>query len=209
VLEQLGPVLKDGALVIVESTVAPGTMGRVVRPLLEKSSGKRVNGGFTLGHCPERVMPGKLLANLRGVSRVCGGATPETAQAMVALYRHVVEADLDPADCLTAELVKTVENAYRDVNIAFANEVALGGDVWKVRELVNKSPGRNMLLPEGHIHYSPFTIRHSPDPGGAGGERRDAAAYGGFDGRGAAGGWGRYCRGQGGGAGLRLSGELG
>ena len=97
-------------------------------------------------------MPGKLLANLRGVSRVCGGETPETAQAMLALYRQVVQADLDPTDCVTAELVKTAENAYRDVNIAFANEVALiceavGGDVWRVRELVNKSPGRAMHLP--------------------------------------------------------------
>jgi len=97
-------------------------------------------------------MPGKLLANLRNVSRVVGGMTPETAETMVALYRHVVQADLDPTDCITAELVKTTENAYRDVQIAFANEVALiceavGGDVWKVRELVNKSPGRQMHLP--------------------------------------------------------------
>lgn len=151
-LRALGPVLKDGALVIVESTIAPGTMARLVKPLLEETSGRRVNAGFYLGHCPERVMPGKLLANLRGVSRVCGGETPETAQAMLALYRQVVQADLDTADCVTAELVKTAENAYRDVNIAFANEVALiceavGGDVWRVRELVNKSPGRAMHLP--------------------------------------------------------------
>jgi len=151
-LRSLGPVLKEGTLVIVESTIAPGTMAQVVKPLLEETSGRRVNEGFFLGHGPERVMPGKLLANLRGVSRVCGGETPETAQAMIALYRHVVEADLDAADCVTAELVKTAENAYRDVNIAFANEVALiceavGGDVWRVRELVNKSPGRNMLYP--------------------------------------------------------------
>jgi UDP-N-acetyl-D-mannosaminuronic acid dehydrogenase len=151
-LRDLGPVLKEGALVIVESTIAPGTMATVVKPLLEEASGRRMNDGFHLGHCPERVMPGKLLANLRGVSRVCGGETPETAETMIALYRHVVEADLDPSDCVTAELVKTAENAYRDVNIAFANEVALiceavGGDVWKVRELVNKSPGRAMLLP--------------------------------------------------------------
>jgi UDP-N-acetyl-D-mannosaminuronic acid dehydrogenase len=151
VLRALGSVLKAGALVIVESTIAPGTMARVVKPLLE-ASGKRVNEDFYLGHCPERVMPGKLLANLRGVSRVCGGETPETAEAMIALYRHIVQADLDPADCVTAELVKTTENAYRDVNIAFANQVALiceavGGDVWRVRELVNKSPGRNMLYP--------------------------------------------------------------
>jgi UDP-N-acetyl-D-mannosaminuronic acid dehydrogenase len=152
VLRSLGPVLKSGTLVIVESTLAPGTMEDTVRPLLEEAAGKTVNQGFYLGHCPERVMPGKLLANLRGVSRVCGGETPETSATMIALYRHVVQADLDPADCVTAELVKTAENAYRDVNIAFANEVALiceavGGDVWKVRELVNKSPGRNMLYP--------------------------------------------------------------
>jgi len=151
-LRDLGPELQSGALVVVESTIAPGTMARVVKPLLEEASGRRVNVDFYFGHCPERVMPGKLLANLRGVSRVCGGESPETAEVMIALYRCIVQADLDPADCVTAELVKTAENAYRDVNIAFANEVALvceavGGDVWKVRELVNKSPGRNMLLP--------------------------------------------------------------
>jgi UDP-N-acetyl-D-mannosaminuronic acid dehydrogenase len=170
VLRSLGPVLKDGALVIVESTIAPGTMAQVVKPLLEEATGGRVNQDFFLGHCPERVMPGRLLANLRGVSRVCGGETPETAETMIALYRHVVAADLDPADCVTAELVKTAENAYRDVNIAFANEVALiceavGGDVWRVRELVNKSPGRNMLFPGagvgGHcIPKDPWLLAH-------------------------------------------------
>lgn len=152
VCRSLGPVLKEGALVIVESTLAPGTMDRTVRPLLEEVTGRRSGSSFFLGACPERVMPGKLLANLRSLSRVCGGETLETAETMIALYRHIVNADLDPADCITAELVKTAENAYRDVNIAFANEVALvceavGGDVWRVRELVNKSPGRNMLLP--------------------------------------------------------------
>jgi len=152
VLRDLGPVMKSGALVIVESTIAPLTMQDLVLPLLEKSSGKEINRDFFLGNCPERVMPGKLLYNLRNVNRVVGGMTPETADTMVNLYKHVVEADLDPTDCITAELVKTTENAYRDVNIAFANEVAqvcevVGGDVWKVRELVNKSPGRNMHLP--------------------------------------------------------------
>ena len=151
-LKDLGGVLQAGTLVIVESTIAPGTIAHIVQPLLEESSGKQLNEGFYLGHCPERVMPGKLLSNLRTVSRVCGGATPKTAEVMIALYQHIVQADLDPADCVTAELVKTAENAYRDVNIAFANEVALiceavGGDVWKVRDLVNKSPGRTMLYP--------------------------------------------------------------
>lgn len=152
VLGSLGPVLKEGTLVVIESTIAPGTMNSLVKPLLEESSGKRLNQDFFLGNCPERVMPGRLLANLREMSRVVGGMSPETAEVMVALYTHFVEGDLDPTDATTAELVKTAENAYRDVQIAFANEVALiseavGGDVWKVRELVNKSPGRNMLLP--------------------------------------------------------------
>ena len=151
-LKSLGPVLKKGALVIVESTVAPGTINNFVLPLLEEHSKAKLNDGFYLGICPERVMPGKLLKNLSTLSRVAGGMTPETSEAMIALYGHIVRADIDAADCVTAELVKTTENAYRDVQIAFANEVALiceaaGGDVWKVRELVNKSPMRQMHLP--------------------------------------------------------------
>jgi UDP-N-acetyl-D-mannosaminuronic acid dehydrogenase len=148
----LAPVLKEGALVVVESTVAPGALDRLVRPALEEGSGRQLNEGFYLGACPERVMPGKLLANLQQMSRVCGGSTPATARTMIALYRNIVGSDLDATDMVTAELVKTAENAYRDVQIAFANEVALiceaaGGDVWRVRELVNKSPSRQMHLP--------------------------------------------------------------
>ncbi len=151
-LASLGPVLKKGALVIIESTIAPRTMSTVALPLLEKGTSGRLNSDFYLGNCPERVMPGKLVANLRNLSRVAGGGSPETAETMVALYRNIVRGDLDPTDWITAELVKTVENSYRDVQIAFANEVALicealGGDVWKVRELVNKTPARNMHLP--------------------------------------------------------------
>lgn len=151
-LHSLGGVLKPGALVIVESTIAPGTMQKIVCPLLEKGSGRKVNNGFYLGNCPERVMPGKLISNLRSLGRAVGGGTPETASTMIELYRHIVKADLDAVDWTTAELVKTVENAYRDVQIAFANEVAriceaLGSNVWKVRELVNKSPSREMHFP--------------------------------------------------------------
>ena len=170
-LGTLGPVMQQGALVIVESTIAPGTMQSLVLPLLEESTGKKLNQDFYLGNCPERVMPGKLLQNLRTVTRVVGGMTLETADTMVALYQHVVQAELDPTDCITAELVKTVENAYRDVQIAFANEVALiceavGGDVWKVRDLVNKTPYRNMHLPGagvgGHcIPKDPWLLAYS------------------------------------------------
>jgi len=73
--KSLGAVTRDGVLVIVESTIAPGTMDGVVRPLLEKSSGKKSGQDFFLGACPERVMPGKLLANLRSMSRVRRGYT--------------------------------------------------------------------------------------------------------------------------------------
>jgi len=151
-LRSLGTVLKRGALVIIESTIAPGTMQGVVLPILEEVSGMKANVDFFLGHCPERVMPGRLLSNLTHMSRVVGGMTPQTAETMVMLYRHVVQAELTPVDCVTAEVVKTAENAYRDVQIAFANELALvceavGADVWTVRELVNKVPYRHVHMP--------------------------------------------------------------
>ena len=151
-LKSLSAVLKEGALVVIESTIMPGTMQNVVLPILEENTGRKVGQGFYLGNCPERVMPGKLLKNLNSMSRVVGGDSPDSAAAMRALYGNIVAADLDIADWITAELVKTVENTYRDVQIAFANETAmiceaLGADVWRVRELVRKSPGREMLLP--------------------------------------------------------------
>ncbi len=170
----LGAVLKRGALVIVESTVAPGTVERVVKPALEEASGLRANLDFFLGACPERVMPGRLLANLRTIGRVCGGSTPEIAETMALLYRQVVNATIDTTDVVTAELVKTTENAYRDVQIAFANEVALicesvGADVYKVRELVNKVPQRNMHMPGagvgGHcIPKDPWLLASAAGP---------------------------------------------
>jgi UDP-N-acetyl-D-mannosaminuronic acid dehydrogenase len=97
-------------------------------------------------------MVGRLLHNLRHMPRAVGGMTPEAAQRAVALYRTFVEADLDATTALNAEIVKTTENTYRDVQIAFANEMALvcedlGADVWEVRTLVNKCPYRDMHLP--------------------------------------------------------------
>src|SRR4029077_552426 len=108
--------------------------------------------GWHLGNCPERVMPGRLLLQLRNMLRVIGADSKELGDVMLRFYRTFVDADLDVTDTLTAELVKTAENAYRDVNIAFANELALiceraGGDVWAVRELVNKAPTRHVLVP--------------------------------------------------------------
>jgi UDP-N-acetyl-D-mannosaminuronic acid dehydrogenase len=150
--KSLAGVMKTGALVIVESTIMPGTMQKIALVLLETHSGQKCGEGFYLGNCPERVMPGKLISNLRAMSRVVGGDSPATTEVMKLLYQQVVESDVDETDWITAELVKTVENTYRDVQIAFANEVALicevlEADVWRVRDLVRKSPGREMLLP--------------------------------------------------------------
>lgn len=150
-LSDIAPRVREGALVIIESTISPGTMERVVKPVLEAESRRTVGETLFIGHCPERVMPGRLLANLRAMSRVCGGDSPSTSRKMKALYRTIVEAELDEAACVVAELTKTAENSYRDVNIAFANELArvceqAGADFLEVRSLVNKSPGRNVLL---------------------------------------------------------------
>lgn len=151
-LEALGPRLSPGTLVVVESTLAPGAMAGLVRPTLEQASGLQCGKDLFLAHCPERVTPGRLLHNLEHMPRVIGGMTPEATALALELYRHVVRGELDGTDALTAEIVKTTENAYRDVQIAFANEIALlceglGADVWRVRELVNKCPYRDMHLP--------------------------------------------------------------
>jgi UDP-N-acetyl-D-mannosaminuronic acid dehydrogenase len=107
---------------------------------------------FYLANCPERVMPGRLLQNIREYDRVVGGINEKSAQMAVELYEHIVEGELYPTDALTAEIVKTTENAYRDVQIAFANEIALlceklNVNAYEVRQLVNKCPFRDMHIP--------------------------------------------------------------
>lgn len=152
----LAPVLKHGAIVVVESTVSPGTTTDVVAPLLAELTGRREGEGFFVGACPERVMPGRLLANLVSVARVVGADHAGVAVAMQSFYSTFVEGEIDIADTTTAEMVKVTENAYRDVQIAFANEVALiaqdlGIDVWHLRDLVNKVPFRDMHQPGGGV----------------------------------------------------------
>jgi len=151
-LASLGPNLRRGALVSIESTLAPGTMEKLVRPVLERSSGMRSGRDFGLVHCPERVTAGKLLYNLTNLHRVLGARDPRAARKGTAFYRRFVKGDVHATDWTTAEVVKTAENAYWDVQIAFANEVALiseelGVDAFRVRELVNTCPFRAMLYP--------------------------------------------------------------
>ena len=152
VTAQAGRHMRAGTLVIVESTVAPGTLQHLVRPILEEESGLGAGRDFSLAFSYERVMPGKLLEDITDFPRVVGGIDGESTCRAVALYRHIVRGQITPTDALTAEMAKVVENAYRDVNIAFANDVALacermGVDVFEIRGLINARPDRHMHLP--------------------------------------------------------------
>lgn len=151
-LASIAPHLQKGTLIVVESTIAPGTMRNIVVPALEQGSGLKAGPDLHVGHCPERVMPGKLLHNITHYDRVVGGIDPAATERMLQLYRLFVTGELSPTDMTTAEVVKTTENAYRDVQIAFANEVAricqvVGADAWEVRKHVNRVEDRNMHMP--------------------------------------------------------------
>ncbi len=151
-LAAVGPHLKRGALVSIESTLAPGPMEKLVRPALERASRRKEGRDFHLVHCPERVTAGKLLYNLTNLHRVLGARDARAAKKAAAFYGLFVQGELHATDWTTAEVAKTAENAYWDVQIAFANEVALiseelGVDAYRVRELVNTCPYRAMLLP--------------------------------------------------------------
>jgi UDP-N-acetyl-D-mannosaminuronic acid dehydrogenase len=142
--------LKAGDLVVLESTVPPGTMDRVVVPILK---GADVDlDSVAVSHCPERVIPGDIVRELRENHRVVGGRKPGDAELARDLYLSFCSGDISMTDNVTAELSKVIENTYRDVNIAFANELALlseevGVDARTVIALANKHPRVNILSP--------------------------------------------------------------
>jgi len=149
--ESVVPLLRAGNLVIVESTVPPGTTNNVVRPLLE-SSGLQAGRDFYLAFCPERVMPGQILREIVENDRVIGGIDAESAARAKELYSTFVRGEIFTTDCTTAEFVKLIENAYRDVNIAFANDLSwmaerLGVNVWDAISLANRHPRVQVLRP--------------------------------------------------------------
>ncbi len=148
------PYVEKGNLVILESTVPPRTVEDVMLPELRKT-------GFELGtelfvsHSPERVIPGRVFEELISNDRIIGGITPESATMTSELYRSFVKGQMHETDATTAELVKVMENTYRDVNIALANELAkiaqkIGVNVWEAIALANYHPRVNV---------------HSPGPG--------------------------------------------
>ena len=165
VLKDIGQQMQPGTLICLESTVAPGTTDNVAKPILEQESGLKAGTDFNLVFSYERVMVGRLLHNLTNYSRIVGGFTPECAQRGIELYENIVSAPLYATDTLTAEISKVVENTYRDVNIAFANEVALiceslGVDVHDVRRFVNSLPNDT-----SNPDANPYRNMHTPGAG--------------------------------------------
>lgn len=122
--EAIVPCLRPGVLVILESTSPPGTCIDLLVPILERS-GLKVGADIQLAHCPERVLPGHILRELISNDRVIGGFDRASAEKARDLYGTFVEGAMHLTDLTTAEFVKVLENTYRDVNIALANEAAL------------------------------------------------------------------------------------
>jgi len=149
--EAIVPHLRPGNLVVLESTSPPRTTVDVVAPILARS-GLNPGVDFYLAYSPERVLPGQILRELIENARVIGGLNHASAEAGRDLYKIFVRGEIILTDATTAEMVKLMENTYRDVNIAVANEFArladrLGVDVWEAIGLANRHPRVNILRP--------------------------------------------------------------
>lgn len=148
--EMIAPVLTAGNLVLVESTIPVGTTEKVRNIIEQRRPDLRDNVFYA--HSPERVLPGRILEELVHNDRVVGGINEESTRRAARFYRSVVSGHVSTTDVCTAELVKLLENAYRDVNIAFANEVSLicdelGINPWEAISLANHHPRVNILQP--------------------------------------------------------------
>ncbi|WP_343527699.1 UDP-N-acetyl-D-mannosamine dehydrogenase [Sphingomonas sp.] len=178
----IAPVLKPGDTVILESTSPVGTTEQVrdlfaqARPDLKMPGATRPGeqADIAIAYCPERVLPGRILVELIDNDRVIGGITPRCARKALAFYRRFVRGACVTTTARAAEMTKLTENAFRDVNIAFANELSLvadtlGVDVWEVIRLANRHPRVNILSPGpgvgGHcIAVDPwFLVAADPD----------------------------------------------
>jgi UDP-N-acetyl-D-mannosaminuronic acid dehydrogenase len=173
----IATVLKPGDAVILESTSPVGTTEKVrdllaeLRPDLKIPGRTDETADIAIAYCPERVLPGRILVELIDNDRVIGGITPRCARKALAFYRRFVRGACVTTTSRAAEMTKLTENAFRDVNIAFANELSLvaekmGVDVWEVIRLANRHPRVNILSPGpgvgGHcIAVDPWFLFHS------------------------------------------------
>lgn len=149
--ENISVVLEKGNLVVIESTVPPGCTDGTIVPILERT-GLSAGVDFHVAHCPERVLPGRIVYELEHNNRIIGGVSSECARRAADLYAAFVKGDIAVTDATTAELCKLIENTYRDVNIALANELALlcedlGVNAWDVVKYANRHPRVSLHQP--------------------------------------------------------------
>jgi UDP-N-acetyl-D-mannosaminuronic acid dehydrogenase len=149
-IKMIIPFLKPENLVIIESTSPVGTTEKMYQLILREKP--ELEETIYIAYCPERVLPGKILYELEFNDRVIGGINEKSTKKAIEFYSKFVRGDLHPTNSKTAEMCKLVENAYRDVNIAFANELSLiadksGINVWELIKLANKHPRVNILQP--------------------------------------------------------------
>ncbi|MGP5380526.1 UDP-N-acetyl-D-mannosamine dehydrogenase [Corynebacterium casei] len=158
--EAIAPQLKGEELVILESTSPPLTTQKMADKILELRPDLAADGSENpegnpvvyFAHCPERILPGRAMEELRTNDRIIGGQTEEATKRATAVYATFCKAELLPTNDVTAEMAKLTENSFRDVNIAFANELSLIADkldinVWELIELANHHPRVNILQP--------------------------------------------------------------
>ncbi|QGM81643.1 UDP-N-acetyl-D-mannosamine dehydrogenase [Otariodibacter oris] len=182
-IQSIAPLLKKGNLVVLESTSPVGTTEKIAHwlqdlrpdlafPASTQNTEQAVD--IHIAHCPERVLPGKIMTELFENDRIIGGLTPECTQQAVSLYQLFVKGECVTTDARTAEMCKLTENSFRDVNIAFANELSLicdrlGINVWELIRLANRHPRVNILQPGagvgGHcIAVDPwFIVAQAPE----------------------------------------------
>lgn len=150
-VDSIIPYVEKGNVVIIESTIAPRSTEDFVKPVFEKA-GFTVGEDIYLAHCPERVLPGKILYELTNNNRIVGGITPKCTEKAAEVYGVFVKGELIKTEAKTAELSKCMENTFRDVNIALANELAkicfeLDINCLDVIEMANKHPRVNIHFP--------------------------------------------------------------
>lgn len=141
-------VCEDDAIIVIESTISPGTIDHFIRPILDDYQKKNI----CIAHAPERIIPGNMIYELQHNSRTIGADSREVGEKIKEVYATFCEGEIVLTDIRTAEMTKVVENTYRDINIAFANELAKicrsdDMDVYEIIKIANKHPRVNILSP--------------------------------------------------------------